>query len=121
MKFNFVSKPKIFPDLCEMHRNENCLEYDCDGELMIADEMELAEFFDTGKSDDYIAGYFLNYNEENKVVSIVGEISEEDIEEKAGESVDVDDILYRIELFSRELGVTWISEQLFDHDGTLVE
>jgi len=87
---------------------------------MIADEMELAEFFDTGKSDDYIAGYFLNYNEENKVVSIVGEISEEDIEEKAGESVDVDDILYRIELFSKELGVTWISEQLFDHDGTLV-
>jgi hypothetical protein len=83
--------------------------------------MELAEFFDTGKSDDYIAGYFLNYNEENKVVSIVGEISEEDIEEKAGESVDVDDILYRIELFSKELGVTWISEQLFDHDGTLVE
>tara|TARA_B100000029_G_scaffold11981_1_gene12699 strand:+ start:700 stop:1029 length:330 start_codon:yes stop_codon:yes gene_type:complete len=109
MKFNFVSEPTSFP------------EYDSGDELMEVDEMILAEFFDTGKFDDYVAGYFLNFDEDTKVVSIVGEISEEEIEKEVGEYVDAEDILHRIELFSDEWDITWKSDQLIDHDGTVLE
>ena len=56
MKFNFVAEPKLdgFID-----------------ELMEVDEMVLSRFFDTGMPDHHIVGFFMNYNEDTKVISIV--------------------------------------------------
>ena len=67
MKFNFVAEPKLdgFID-----------------ELMEVDEMVLSRFFDTGRPDHHIVGYFMNYNEDTKVISIVGEISKKKLKKK---------------------------------------
>jgi len=121
MKFNFVSEPEqIFPGSCEMHDNTDCSEEDCDGELNEVDEMILAEFFDTGKADDYIAGYFLDFDEEKKIVSIVGEMSEDENAEHTGAYIDAYMVLSRIELFSKEWKISWESEELIDEDGTVI-
>ena len=117
MKFNFVAEPKLdgFID-----------------ELMEVDEMVLFDFFDTGRPDHHIAGYFLNYDKDTKVISIVGEISEEEIEKEIDEHkdkfedfypdhLDAEEILYHIAKFADKWNITWKSHQLIDNNGTVLK
>jgi len=47
-----------------MHGNiDPCREDDCDGEKEL---IEGIEFFDTGQADDFIAGYFKDFDDEKK-------------------------------------------------------
>ena len=101
-----------------MHGNiDPCREDDCDGEKEL---IEGIEFFDTGQADDFIAGYFKDFDDEKKIWSIVGEISAVENEEQAGRYVDAYEALSRIEQFAEEWNISWESEELIDEDGTIV-
>ena len=122
MKFNFVSDPDQIYEIpgvcCAMHGNiDPCREDDCDGEKEL---IEGIEFFDTGQADDFIAGYFKDFDDEKKIWSIVGEISAVENEEQAGRYVDAYEALSRIEQFAEEWNISWESEELIDEDGTIV-
>ena len=64
MKFNFISEP-----------NQIFVKEDDYGE-----EIDIFDHFDTDDSDDFIAGYFKEIDYEKGIITIIGELSKEDIE-----------------------------------------
>jgi len=111
MKFNFVSKP-----------NQTFVKKDDYGE-----EINIFDHFDTDNSDDFIAGYFKEVDFEKGVISIVGELTADQIETLlkeepyvSGEVPNIYDVKQRIDSLNYIWDIDWEIDELRDEDGDLM-
>ena len=111
MKFNFVSKP-----------NKTFVKKDDYGE-----EINIFDHFDTDNSDDFIAGYFKEVDFEKGVISIVGELTADQIETLlkeepyvSGEVPNIYDVKQRIDSLNYIWDIDWEIDELRDEDGDLM-
>ena len=111
MKFNFVSKP-----------NQTLVKEDDSGE-----EINIFDHFDTDDSDDFIAGYFKEVDFEKGFISIVGELTADQIANLlkeapyvSGEAPNIYDVKQRIDSLNYIWDIDWEIEELRDEDGNLI-
>ena len=111
MKFNFVSKP-----------NQTFVKKDDYGE-----EINIFDHFDTDNSDDFIAGYFKEVDFEKGVISIVGELTGDQIENLLkeepyvnGDAPNIYDVKQRIDSLNYIWDIDWEIDELRDEDGDLM-
>jgi hypothetical protein len=124
MKFNFKSQPDQMiekpTENCADHSLYNCTEPDCSGEMEVTD---ISDFFNTGYTDDLVAGHFFEINYDTNELTIQGELSEEELEDicssgfATGGVPSADDVYRRIEILTDEWSIDWIEEEFFDEDG----
>ena len=111
MKFNFISEPnQIF-----------VMEDD------YGDEIDIFDHFDTDQSDDFIAGYFKEIDYEKGIITIIGELSEEDIEKLlelessiSGGAPYIYDVKQRIDILNDTWDIEWKTDELRDENNELI-
>jgi|TARA_X000000368_G_scaffold226981_1_gene179152 hypothetical protein len=110
-KFNFISEP-----------NQIFVKEDDYGE-----EIDIFDHFDTDDSDDFIAGYFKEIDYEKGIITIIGELSEEDIEKLLeseshirGGVPNIYDVAQRIAILNDTWDIEWKTDELRDEDNELI-
>ena len=111
MKFNFISKP-----------NQIFVKEDDYGE-----EIDIFDHFNTDDSDDFIAGYFKEIDYEKGIITIIGELSKEDIEKLLesesyirGGVPNIYDVAQRIAILNDTWDIEWETDELRDEDNELI-
>ena len=117
IKFNFISMP-----------NQVLVKEDEDTLEEYGEKIDIFDHFDTGHSDDIIAGHFKKIDYQKGTISIVGELNEEQINNlikaEAVPSKDrmpsIYDVKQRIDILNDTWGIEWEIDELRDHDGDLI-
>jgi hypothetical protein len=113
IKFNFISMP-----------NQVLVKEDEE----YGEEIDIFDHFDTGDSDDIIAGHFKKIDYQKGTISIVGELNEEQIDNLIKAEVvlsraripSIYDVKQRIDVLNDTWDIEWKIDQLRDHDGDLI-
>lgn len=91
------------------------------------DEIDIIDFFNTNKTDDYIAGYFINIDYTEGILSIVGELSKDEVNkilEKEsyldGGYPNIYDVKQRLEMLNETWEIDWEIAELRDEDDELI-
>ena len=111
MKFNFISEP-----------NQIFVKEDDYG-----DQIDIFDHFDTDDSDDFIAGSFKLIDYEKGIITIVGELSKEEIEKLLeseshirGDVPNIYDVKQRIDVLNDTWDIEWKTDELRDEDDELI-
>ena len=111
MKFNFISEP-----------NQIFVKEDDYGE-----EIDIFDHFDTDDSDDFIAGYFKEIDYEKGIITIIGELSEQNIEKLleseshiTGGVPNIYDVAQRIAILNDTWDIEWKTDELRDENNELI-
>ena len=90
-------------------------------------EIDIFDHFNTDDSDDFIAGYFKEIDYEKGIITIIGELSKEDIEKLLeseshirGGVPNIYDVAQRIAILNDTWDIEWKTDELRDEDNELI-